>query len=246
MWPLIAAAAAKVAGPLIGGYGNSQDISTGMAGYQNDVNAGTSVLNQGKADANAAYSPYTSAGATGASGMEAAIQGRTQAPNAAVTDNSASNAIANYLNPSAAYSIDQSNKAMASQGIASGAAGGVMAKALSNNANQMAMTNYNDAYGQMLAGNNSTYNQQNTNANNTNAYNQQQIGNFGSLAGMGLNATTANQTAQGQYNTGINENWNNIATNEQSSWNALGKNFNDTSVATGNNISGGISSIWGK
>src|ERR1035437_731091 len=245
MWPLIAAAAAKVAGPLIGGYGNSQDISTGMAGYQNEVNAGTAVLNQGKADATAAYSPYTAAGAQGTSGMLNAIQGRTQAANGDVTDNSSQNAIANYLNPSSAYSIDQSNKAIQAAGIAGGAIWGGMEKALSNNANQMAQTNYNNAYQQMLSDNNTKFGQQNTNAGNTNTYNQQQIGNFGQVAGMGLNATTADQNTQGQYNAAINKNWGDVAANEQSAWNALGKNFKDTSIDTSNAVAGGISSIWG-
>jgi hypothetical protein len=243
MWPLIAAAAAKVAGPIVGGYGNSQDISTGMAGYQNDVNAGTDVLNQGKADASAAYSPYTANGVTGTNGLAASIQDRQQATGPALS-NTSPDSVDAYLNPSAAYSTDMANKSIQAQAIASGGAGGGMLKALSNNANQMGMTNYNSAYQQMLDTNNQNFGQQQQQYTNNNDFQQQQIGNYAGLAGQGLSATGANQQLQSGYNDGINKNWNNIATNEQSAWDALGKNFNDTSVATGNNISGGISDIF--
>jgi hypothetical protein len=222
---------------------NSNDIQQGMQDFQNNVNQGTDVLKQGQAGSNAAFSPYTTAGATGASGMEAAIQGRTQAPNAAVTDNSAGNAIANYLNPSSAYSIDQANKEIQAEGIAGGAVGGGMEKALSNNANQMAQTNYNNAYSQMLAGNNLTNTQQNTNAQNTNNFTQQQVGNFGQLAGLGLNATSSNQGLQAGYNSGINANFGDIAVDQQSGYNALGKNANNTATNAGNSAGGILSTF---
>jgi hypothetical protein len=222
---------------------NSNDIQQGMQDFQNNVNQGTDVLKQGQAGSNAAFSPYTTAGATGASGMEAAIQGRTQAPNAAVTDNSAGNAIANYLDPSSAYSIDQANKEIQAEGIAGGAVGGGMEKALSNNANQMAQTNYNNAYSQMLAGNNLTNTQQNTNAQNTNNFTQQQVGNFGQLAGLGLNATSSNQGLQAGYNSGINSNFGDIAVDQQSGYNALGKNANNTATNAGNSAGGILSTF---
>lgn len=241
--PILGAVASGV-GSLVGGIMNSNDIQQGMQDFQNNVNQGTDVLKQGQAAANSAFSPYTTAGAAGVGGMLSAIQSRTQAPNAAVTDNSAGNAIANYLNPSAAYSIDQSNKAMASQGIASGAAGGGMAKALSNNANQMAQTNYNNAYQQMIAGNNLTNTQQNTNAQNTNNFTQQQVGNFGQLAGIGLNATQGNQGLQQGYNQGINSNFGDIAANQQSGYNALGQNAKNTATNAGNSAGGILSSIF--
>ena len=240
--PILGAAASGV-GSLVGGIMNSNDISQGMQDFQNNVNQGTSVLQQGQAGSNAAFSPYTTAGATGASGMESAIQGRTQAPNAAVTDNSAGNAIANYLDPSSAYSIDQANKEIQAAGIAGGAVGGGMEKALSNNANQMAQTNYNNAYSQMLAGNNLTNTQQNTNAQNTNNFTQQQVGNFGQLAGLGLNATSSNKGLQAGYNSGINSNFGDIAVDQQSGYNALGKNANNTATNAGNSAGGILSTF---
>lgn len=240
--PILGAAASGV-GSLVGGIMNSNDIQQGMQDFQNNVNQGTDVLKQGQAGSNAAFSPYTTAGATGASGMEAAIQGRTQAPNAAVTDNSAGNAIANYLDPSSAYSIDQANKEIQAEGIAGGAVGGGMEKALSNNANQMAQTNYNNAYSQMLAGNNLTNTQQNTNAQNTNNFTQQQVGNFGQLAGLGLNATSSNQGLQAGYNSGINSNFGDIAVDQQSGYNALGKNANNTATNAGNSAGGILSTF---
>lgn len=241
---LAAAAAAKVAGPLIGGWGNSQDISQGMADFNNDAGAGRSVLQQGQQVANQAYSPYTQAGATGISGETNAIQNRQQATGPTVT-NSNPNDVSQYLNPSAAYSTNQSNKAIQSAGIAGGAVGGGMLKALSNNANQLAQTNYNNAYSQMLNSNNQNFNQQQQQYTNNNDYQQQQISNYTGLANQGLQANSANQQLQAGYNNGQNEDWMKQADNSQSAWNSLGNNFNKTSVDTGNALAGGISSIWG-
>ena len=243
--PQVASGISGILGPVIGAIGQSSDVQQGMQDYQNQVQQGTNTLQAGQTAANAAFSPYTAAGATGVNGELSAIQGRTQAPNAAVTDNSAQNAIANYLNPSAAYSINQADNAIQAAGIAGGAVGGGMEKALSNNANQMAQTNYNDAYSQMLAGNNLTNTQQNTNAQNTNAYNQQQIGNFGNLASQGSSATAANQSLDANYNNGINANYGEIAVDQQAGQNSLGSIFNNASTATGNNVMNGITNMFG-
>ena len=128
-------------------------------------------------------------------------------------------------------------------GFAQSVAQNGMEKALSNNANQMAQTNYNNAYSQMLAGNNLTNTQQNTNAQNTNNFTQQQVGNFGQLAGLGLNATSSNQGLQAGYNSGINSNFGDIAVDQQSGYNALGKNANNTATNAGNSAGGILSTF---
>lgn len=233
---------AGIAGSLIGGYQNSQDIQQGMEDYRNNVNQGTAVLNQGKTDANAAFSPYTANGAAGSNGLLSSIQDRQQAANPALTNTSPSD-VSQYLNPSAAYSTDMANKSIQAQALASGGAGGGMLKALSNNANQMGMTNYNAAYQQMLDTNNQNFGQQQQQYTNNNDFQQQQIGNYAGLAGQGLQATGANQNINAGYNSGINANYGDIAANQQSGYDALGNNANNTANSVGKQTSAGLGGI---
>lgn len=245
MLPAIAAAAAAAAGPLIGGIQNSTDIQQGMKQYQDYTGKGTAVLQGGLDSANAAYSPYTATGAAGTSGELDGIQNRQQTDQPSLSNVNPSQAMS-YLDPSAAYSTDQSNKAIQAQALASGGAGGGMMKALSNNANDRAMTNYNSAYSQMLNTANTNFGQQQQQYANQTGYDQSQIQNYAGLAGQGLQAVSGNQSIDAGYNNGINQNWGDIAANQQSGYSALGANANATAKSVGNAISGGISAIWGK
>lgn len=240
--PFISAATGAL-GSAIGGAGNTNDVSQGMAAYNNFANQGTSTLQGGLANANAAYNPYTQAGNAGVIGELNAITNRQQATTPTVTQNTPQNAM-NYLNPSAAYSMDQANKASTAAALAGGAAGGGMLKALSNNANQMAQTNYNNAYQQMLGSNAQTFNQQQQNYANNTDYQQQQIQNYGGLANRGLNAVTENQKLANIYNTGINSNLMNQAANAQTGWNKKGEIFNNSANQIGSALGAGISSLF--
>lgn len=242
---LVAAAAAKTAGGLAGGVGNYNDIQKGMTAYNNNVQAGTGVLQAGQAGANAAYSPYTQAGQTGIAGQVDAITGRQQAQGPTLSNASPASAMS-YLDPSAAYSQNQAMHAAQAAGAASGGMGGGMLKALSNNANSMAMTNYNNAYQQMLGTNQQNFGQQQQQYQNNTDFQQQQIGNYAGLAGQGLQATGANQQLQAGYNQGINQNYNNMASNAMQGWAKKGDIFNGTATSLGNNVGGAISSIFGK
>jgi hypothetical protein len=245
----LAQSGSLLAGPIVGGIGNAQDISDGSQQYNSAINAGSNLLNQGMQGADTAFNPYTSTGSTAINNEANAINTRTQAPNAAVTDNSSQNAIANYLNPSSTYSVNQADNAIQSAGIAGGAVGGGLLKALSNNANQMAQTNYNNAYSQMLQGNQLTNTQQNTNAQNTNNFTQQQIQNQSGLAGQGLQAASTNENLDLNYLNQENQNQQKIAANDQSSQNSLGSIFNNVADVTGlgatNAIPGVASALGG-
>lgn len=225
----------------------NDSLNTANKDYQNLSNKGINTLQQGQAGANAAYQPYTSAGTTGINGETNAITNRTQSTTPTVTDNSSQNAINNYLNPSAAYTTDQSNKAMEANAIASGGTGGGLAKALSANTANLAMTNYNNAYNQMLQGNNQTFNQQQQNYTNNNDYQQQQIQNYGNLANTGLSANNSNQQLQAGYNSGIN---NDYIGQAETAWNtnaSKAKNFNsginNTFGNVGNSMASGGSAL---
>lgn len=231
----------------------NDSLNTANKDYQNLSNKGINTLQQGAAGADTAYQPYTDAGQTGISGLTSGIVNRQQATTPTVTDNSASNAISNYLNPSAAYTTDQSNKAMEANAIASGGTGGGLAKALSANTANLAMTNYNNAYNQMLQGNNQTFNQQQQDYTNNNDYQQQQIQNYQGLANTGLSANNSNQQLQSGYNTGIN---NDYVGQAEAAWNtnaSKAKNFNSGINNTFGNIANSqssagsaLDSIYGK
>ena len=240
---LAAAAGTKLLGGLAGTLAANQGINTGMREFRNNLNQGSDVLRAGQAAATSAYSPYTTSGATGATGLANAITTRQQAalPTLQVSDPTQ---VMNYIDPSAKYTADQANKAAVAAGISGGALGGGMLRALSNNANKMAMTNYNNAYNQMLQSNQQNFGQQQQNYTNLNDYQQQQIANYGNLANLGLSANTANQGLQQGYNTGINANYGAIGASQASGNAAKGGLWNNLANTAADTISQAIPSMW--
>lgn len=234
---LLAAGGAKALGGLFGGMGQSSDISRGMSEYKNLANQGINTLNQGKGEANAAFNPYTTAGQTGVAGQTAATQGYLGAVDPSQYKTTAQGAQA-WLDPSAAYSTDQANRAMQASALSKGGVGGGLAKALSNNASKMAMTNWNNAAQQQLQANSQNFGQ-NKSVQDSN------VGNWSNLAQQGLQATGQNQNIQAGYNSGINSNYLSQADAMQSGWNSKGKVFNDTATGLGNNLTGLFSSAFG-
>lgn len=240
-----ASLATKLAGSFLGGNAQNESTQQGMDAYKDYMNQGISTLNQGKSSSNAAFQPYTNAGTQGLQGYQTSIQNRQQAAQPSLSNSNPQTAISSYLDPSAAYTSDQAMKATQASAIAKGGMGGGLAKALSNNANKMAMTNYNNAYQQMLDTGNQNFNQQNTIYGNKTAYDQSQIGNYGNLANMGLQATGTNQGLQYQYNNGINQNYGDLAASQQSGYNQKGKTSGDMWNNIGSSLSSGITSLFG-
>lgn len=240
--------ASKLAGDYIGGEKQKNAINRGEAAYNTKAQQGINTLQQGKTDANAAYSPYTAVGATGAGGFSNATQNYLSnvgtGPDASKYQ-SGTGQVSDYLNPSAAYTSDQASKATQASALAKGGMGGGLAKALSNNANQMAMTNYNNAYNQMLNTNQQNYGLANQSwQNNFNAQNQN-VANYSNLTNLGLNATNSNQNLLGQYNSGINQDymtWGNTLQNNANNKAGVG---GAQATSMGNGIGSGIASIYG-
>ena len=230
-----------VAGSLTSAVGNyagmmeaNDYLNKAKQSYDTRAQQGIDTLQAGKSGAESAYRPYTQAGETGVEGLTAGITGREQAQMPGVTDQSAQNAIQNYLDPSAAYTTDQSNKAMQAAAIAGGGMGGGMDKALAANTAKLAMSNYNNAYNQMLQGNQQTFNQQQQNYQNKTAYDQSQIENYKDLTNVGLGATNSNQQLQSGYNSGINQNYMGMA---DAGWN--------TNASKALNFNSGINNMAG-
>lgn len=241
---IAAAAAAKMAGDYAGGQKAKGAINRGEAAYTSQAGQGISTLQQGKADASAAYDPYTSAGTRGIGGYESSIVGRQMATQPTASNFSPQGASA-FIDPSAAYTSDQATKALEAAAIAKGGMGGGLAKALSNNANKMAMTNYNTAYNQMLDTGRSNFAQGQQLYTNKTDYDQSQIANYGNLANLGLGATNANQNLLGQYNMGINKDYMDMGAMYQSNANNKAGVGNAQASGMGNSLLSGISTMYG-
>lgn len=242
--PLVAAAASKIIGPIAGAFGQTQDINKGMESYRQQVGQGTDVLQQGQQGSTAAFSPYTAAGTTGIVGATNDIMGRQQAQGPQLSNINAQST-QDYIDPSAAYTAQQALKQGQAAGISGGAVGGGMLKALTNNANTAAQTNWNNAYEQMLKANTTNFSQQQQQYANNNDYQQQQITNKVGLGAQGLTSNTANQQLQQQYNADQNSNYNNVAANQMSGWGKKGQVFGDAVNSFGDNLGELIPRIFG-
>ncbi len=250
MVPAIIAAgvAAKMYGDYAGGQNMKGYINRGEAAYGQKQQMGIDTLNAGKTQNTQAYSPYTTVGSQGAAGFGNAAQNYLSnvgtGPQA--TDfRTTAGGTQDYLDPSAAYTSDQANKATQASALAKGGMGGGLAKALSNNANKMAMTNWNNAFQQQALANQQNFGQSNQQwQNNFNAQNQN-VANYSNLANLGLNATTSNQGNQLAYNQGLGGMYGNWASQLQTNANNKAGVSGAQASGLGNSLSSGIASIYG-
>ena len=242
---LAAAGGAKILGNLAGGIGQGSQLKRGLNQFKTNTNLGTQALQQGIQGANEAYSPYTSTGATGAAGQLAAVQGRQQAAQPTLTGADPSG-VQQWLNPMATWAQNQATRAATAAGVATGATGGGMQRAISADAVNRANTNWNDAYNQMLQANAQNFGQQQQQYQNQTAYDQSQIENLGALANRGLLAVGGNQGINQGYIQGINQNYGNLANAALGVKSAQGQLFNNTATNFGNNLGGLFSQITPK
>ena len=213
--PMGAAIGAGVGGgaSLLGNYfaGESADQAAEQAKqqYAEQAQHGINTLQHGLEQNTQNFQPFVQAGQAGATGTLNSIQNRVQADQPTLSNTSPAD-IEKYLNPSAAYSTRSSNDAIRASALASGAAGGGMLKALSDNANKMAMTNYNNAYQQMLDTNNQNFVQgQQIYSNKTN-YDQSQIGNYQNLMNTGAGAAGTEGNINLGYGNSLNQAYENL------------------------------------
>lgn len=194
---------------IAGGIGQDRMYAKGLRDYKNAVGQGTEQLRSGMTTATQAYDHYAQAGVAGQAGELAAVQGRQQAALPQLQQTTAESARA-WMEPGADYMQDQARKAAQSSGLATGATGGGMQKAIADNAAKMGLTAWNSAAANNLAANQANFGQQQQNYGNITDYQQQQIGNYGNIANRGLQSQNALQGLLGQYNQGINSNYTGI------------------------------------
>lgn len=244
---LAAMAAAKTLGSGIGAYGAYQDVQRGATAFNHLAGAGRSTLEAGKTGSDTAYSPYTQAGKTGVTGLTSAVGSYKNEALAGMPTQQTTTAQGTqaWLDPSANYSMDQSNRAIQASALAKGGVGGGLAKALSNNASKMAMTNWNTAYNQQLQANQQNFGQANQNFQNQKSVLDANVANYQGLANTGLQATQGNQANQLAYNQDINENYIDNAKNAQETWNTKAGIFDKGVNRTVSAAMPGIASIFG-
>lgn len=245
---IAAIAAAKALGSGIGAHGAYNDVQRGATAFNNLASAGRDTLTKGKEGSTEAYKPYTDAGKQGVAGLTSAVGSYKQDASAGMPTQQTTTAQGTqaWLDPSAAYSMDQSNKAIQASALAKGGVGGGLAKALSNNASKMAMTNWNTAYNQQLNANNQNFNQGQQLWQNNKSVQDSNIANLQGLTNVGLQGTQANQGNQLAYNQSINSNYIDNAKNAQEAWNTKAGIFDKGVNRTVSAAIPGISAIFGK
>lgn len=242
--PLLAAAAggSKLLGGVLGAFGQNAMLDSGLRQAKNLVGQGTQTLEAGRTGTDTAFQPYTSTGATAAQGQLDAIQNRQMATQPTLTNTSASGVQA-WLSPQATWTQNQATKAATAAGVATGATGGGMQRAISADADKRALSNWNDAYKAMLEANAQNFGQQQQQFTNQTGFDQSQIENLGAVANRGVGAVGTNQQLDYNYNTGINQNYGNLADKVLGIKSAQGQLFNNTATNTGNNLAGLFSQI---
>lgn len=239
---LAASAGSKLFGSVAGALGQNEALSRGLNAYNKNVGQGTQALQAGQQGATAAFDPYSQTGATANQGQLEAVQNRTQAAQPTLSNTSAEG-IASWLNPMATWQQNQATKAATAAGVATGATGGGMQRAISADANTRAQGSWNDAYNQMLQANNQNFGQQQQQYQNQTGYDQSQIENLGDIASRGLSAVGANQGLQQGYAQGINQNFGNMANTAMGVNAVKGQLWNDTATGVGNSA-GNMFSSW--
>lgn len=243
MLPALAASAgSKLFGSVVGALGQNEALNRGLNAYNKNVGQGTQALQAGQQGANVAFDPYSRTGATANQGQLEAVQNRTQAAQPTLSNTSAEG-IASWLNPMATWQQNQATKAATAAGVATGATGGGMQRAISADANTRAQGSWNDAYNQMLQANNQNFGQQQQQYQNQTGFDQSQIDNLGGIAQRGLSAVGANQGLQQGYAQGINQNFGNMANTAMDVNAVKGQLWNDTATGFGN-TSGNMFSSW--
>lgn len=246
MLPLIlGAAGAGALGSLIGGESASSDLAAAKREALGYSQQGINQLQKGLGELQSNYEPYLESGKHGLAGYQNSIDNRTQSQLASTSNSSPTKAISDYLNPSAAYTTDQAQKAIQASAIAKGGMGGGLAKALSTDASNRAMTNYNTAYQQMLDTGNQAFNQENQNYLNNEQFKNTQTQNYADLAKLGSsNLANYSQGAAG-YNNGINAGYENMATTAGNIGSAQAKNSNAMWNGVGGALTGALGTAAG-
>lgn len=230
---------ATLAGNLTGGLIQNDAMNKGIRQYKNTVNTANSDIMSQRDESNQAFNPYTNSGAN-ASSQQMNMINQAQATQPTLQTTTAGG-VSDWLDPSMDYTQDQARKQAVAAGAASGAMGGGMMKALSDNANKMAMTNWNNAANQQLNANNQNFGQQQQQYTNTANFQNDRINQLGGVAQTGLSAAgTKQQLGQG-YTNMYNNNMNNLA-------DSLYNNRVNQGAVQGNMAStagSGVSSLYG-
>lgn len=244
----MAAGVGGMGGGIINGIGSAVGANSALdelndvkASYDQTMGRGIQTQQQGLDQANAAYLPYTGAAGSTLAGYTGDINGRQQAQGPSLGSYDPNT----YLNPSAAYTTSQANTAAQSSSLAHGGLGGGLAKALSNNANKMAMTNYNEAYQKMLDTNAQKFGQGQQLYTNATDYQQQQIANKGNAATLALQGLNAGSQLASGYRGNISNLYGKMADTGLDIGENKASLANSATTSATNSMTAGIGSMAG-
>jgi len=205
----VAGNAMGMIGNIAGGVVTDSMLSSGMDNAGKRYGMGIDYLKQGNAQQRGDFQPYMQAGQQGLGRYQGMLD---QGNQAAMPQQSGAFSFDQWQDPSARWSMDQSNKAIQASMIARGAAGGGMGKALQANAANLAGQQYQNAFQRYLAQNQQDFGQQQQQfANQTDNW-KTRLGGYGNLAQAGQQAAgTSGQLGLG-YGHGVMigyQNWGN-------------------------------------
>lgn len=215
------------------------------AAYAEQANKGINQLYTGREETKSNFQPYLDAGKQGAEGTVNSIQNRERYKDPTLSNVTPGSVISDYLNPSAAYATRVAGDAITAKALAGGSAGGGMLRALNENANKMALENYNNAYQQALDTGTQRFGQENQIYKNRTDFDQSQIGNYQTLMNTGTNAASNLGTITSNYDTNINTSYKDLG-NSQAGGEYLKGSSNSAATQQGGNLIGqGVQGLVG-
>ena len=196
-------------GNIAGGVITDSMLSSGMDQAGRKYQQGIDYLKQGNEQQRGDFQPYMQAGQRGLGSLEGALQ---QGSGAQGPQQSGAFSFDRWQDPSAQWSMDQSNKAIQASAIAKGAAGGGLGKALQANAANLAGQQYQNAFQRYLSQNQQDFGQQQQQFQNAQDTWKTRLGGYQGMAQQGQQAAgTTGQLGLG-YGQGVNsgyQNWGN-------------------------------------
>lgn len=235
-------------GASIGAIGQGIAAKKGMDAQRQTMNDAAAraqgTLTAGRNEARSDFSPFMSAGATAAGNATNLIgaSGNIAAPEMSQPFN-----FQQWNDPSANYALQQSNATLQNSALAKGGMGGGLARALSENATNMANQNYQNAFKNYTTNAEQVFNQGQTRYKDINEQEQQKIANTQNLANMGLTATGNYGGLAAKYNEGIAGNQYQLGTDQahitSSGYKDMGGAFNTANTQAGSAVD---QSPWGR
>lgn len=244
---IIGGAVGGLAG-LVGGMSASSDLQKARRLYGEKAQMGIDQMRAGRSEAQSNYAPIIAGGKSSYQQAQDLVAKRKQAAQPGYNPITADSADP-YLAKMSDYGQRQSQQAMQASALAKGGMGGGFLKALSNNAQDYAATKYQQAQQMAQGANAQNFGQEQQIYGNQTAYDQSQIGNTQANANAGLAGLSNYSGLAANYDSGVNNAYENWGASDAGILGSIAKNTNDTAQTTGSGLAGmaaGAADYFGK